>query len=110
MGLITGTDPITSWWAAIIVVAVVTIVVAILLGLIIKMAKGIHKEVAIVWANGQRVANNTIHIATIYKTYEHVEGILERAGQIANSVQAIKEHAENCSGCPKCIWHRGGEK
>ena len=108
MNILTGANPIASWWLAIIVVAVVTVVVAILLYMIVKTAGAINEEVATVWANGQRVANNTIHIAALYKTSDNVDGILNRAGHIANSAQAIKDHAEHCPSCPVCIWHRGG--
>ena len=108
MNLFTGANPIASWWLAIVMVAVVTVVVAILLYRIVKTAGAINEEVATVWANGQRVANNTIHIAALYKTSDNVDGILSRAGRIANSAQAIKDHAEQCPSCPQCIWHRGG--
>ena len=107
MGLIAGTDPIASWWLAVVVVAVVTVVVAVLLRSIIREAAAIEDGVAVVWANGQRVANNTIHIAALYKTHEYVEGILGRAGRIATSAKAIEDHAENCDSCPRCIWHKG---
>ncbi len=108
MDLISGVNPIASWWLAIIVVAVVTLVVALLLSRIIKTASAINDEVAEVWANGQRVANNTIHIAALYQTADTVDGVLNRAGRIANSAQAIKDHAEQCPSCPVCIWHREG--
>jgi len=108
MNLLTGANPIASWWLAIVVVAVVTVVVAVLLYRIVKTADAIDDEVATVWANGQRVANNTIHIAALYKTSDNVDGILSRAGRIASSAQSIKDHAESCPSCPKCIWHRGG--
>ena len=107
MGLIDGTDPIASWWLAVAVVAVVTIVVAVLLRSIIREAAAIEDGVAVVWANGQRVANNTIHIAVLYKTHEYVEGILGRASRIATSAKAIEDHAEHCDSCPRCIWHKG---
>ena len=107
MGLIQGTNPIASWWFAIIIVAVVTVVVAVLLIQIIRTAAAIDNEVATVWTNGQRVANNTIHIAVLYKTHEYVQGILGRAGRILGSSQAIRDHAKDCPSCPKCIWHRG---
>ena len=106
MNLLLGANPIASWWLAIVLVAVVIIVVAVLLHRIVKTAGAINDEVAVVWANGQRVANNTIHIAVLYKTSEHVDGILGGAGSIANSAQAIKDHADNCPSCPQCIWHR----
>ncbi|KNG92194.1 hypothetical protein [Pseudaestuariivita atlantica] len=107
MGLIHGTNPIASWWFAIIIVAVVTVVVAVLLIQIIRTAAAIDEEVATVWANGQRVANNTIHIAVLYRTHEYVQGILGRAGRILGSAEAIRDHAQDCPSCPKCIWHRG---
>jgi hypothetical protein len=108
MDLITGVNPIASWWLAIILVAVVIVVVAWLLSAIVKTARDIDEEVATVWANGQRVANNTIHIAALYKTAETVEGILTRAGSIAGHSTQIKDHAEQCPSCPQCIWHQGG--
>ena len=108
MSLILGTNPIASWWLAIVLVVVVTVVVAILLSMVIRTAAAIDDEVATVWANGQRVANNTIHIAALYKTHEYVQGILGRAGRILGSAQAIRDHAQDCPSCPKCIWHKGG--
>lgn len=108
MDIIVGVNPIASWWLAIVIVAVVIVVVAFLLSRIIKDAEAINEEVAEVWAHGQRVANNTIHIAALYKTADTVDGILGGAGRIAHSAQAIKDHAEQCPSCPKCIWHREG--
>lgn len=106
MGLITGADPIASWWLAIVLVLVVTVVVAVLLQQIISAAAAIEGAVATVWANGQRVANNTIHIANLYNTRDATEAILGRVGKIAASAVAIKDHAENCNHCPNCIWHK----
>lgn len=108
MNLILGTNPIASWWLAVFIVAVVLIVVTVLLIMVIRTAGAINEEVATVWANGQRVANNTIHIAALYKTHEYVQGILGRAGRILVSSEAIRDHAKDCPSCPKCIWHRGG--
>ena len=110
MNLISGANPIASWWLAIVMVALVIVVVAVVLTLIVKTASAIDDEVAEVWANGQRVANNTIHIAALYQTSDAVDGILNRAGNIAGSAQAIKDHAEGCPSCPNCIWHRGGNQ
>lgn len=108
MDLISGVNPIASWWLAIVLVAVVIVVVAILLHGIVSTAGAIDDEVAVVWAHGQRVANNTIHIAALYQTADTVDSILNRAGRIANGAQAIKDHAKQCSSCPTCIWHREG--
>ncbi len=110
MELIQGTNPIASWWLAVIVVAVVLVVVAARLVMVIRTATAIEEDVALVWTNGQRVANNTIHIAVLYKTHEYVQGILGRAGRILGSSQAIRDHAKSCPECPTCIWHRGDSK
>ena len=103
LDIFTGSDPMASSWAAIIVLLVVTLVVHQLLSQIIKAASAIHTTVGEVWVRGQRVANNTIHIATLYKTNEVVEGILGRAGRIAASATAIEQHAKACPGCPACF-------
>lgn len=103
MGLFTGTDPTASWITAIVVLFVVTAVVALLLARVIEAARAIEGELATIWAAGQRVANNTIHIAALYRTKDAVEAILGRAGRIAESVEAIRVHAETCEGCPRCM-------
>ena len=78
MNLLTGANPIASWWLAIVVVAVLTVVVAILLYRIVKTAGAINEEVATVWANGQRVANNTIHICLLYTSPSPRDATLSR--------------------------------
>ncbi|GAC1346864.1 MAG: hypothetical protein NVSMB18_30200 [Acetobacteraceae bacterium] len=105
--LLTGIDPTGSWALALIVLVVVSAVVGVLLHLVAKAALGIQSEVAEVWEAGQRVANNTIHIAVLHRVVENVDAILQRAGGIAGSVGAIRTHAETCPGCPECFLKRG---
>ena len=93
----------TLWTIAVVLALVVTLVVAVLLIAIARTAKDIEKGAASVWTNGQRVANNTIHIPLLYRTNEAVETILERAGGILRSSRAIAAHAEECPGCPTCM-------
>jgi len=104
LNLFTGADPVLSWWLAISIVVVVTIVVAILLSAIIATAKNIDDTAAEIWARGQRVANNTIHVANLYRTRDVAGSILGQAGQIAEHAAAIRDHAKECPGCPSCIW------
>jgi hypothetical protein len=98
-----GSDPILSWWTAIVVLLVVSVVVYVLLRQIITAAVAIENTVSEIWTKGQRVANNTIHIAGLYRTNDLVEGILGRAARIAASAAAIEQHAKTCPGCPACI-------
>jgi len=91
------------WGTAIGVALVVTVVVAVLLYLIIRTAKDIETTVEQIWVNGQRVANNTIHIPALYRTAETAEAIVGGVGLILTDAEAIAIHAETCNGCPACI-------
>ena len=102
-GLLTGTDPTASWILAIATLVVVSGVVWLLLHHVAATAAGIKSGVADVWAGGQRIANNTIHIAKAYEIADGVEAILGHAGKIAASAEAIKAHAASCPGCPACF-------
>ena len=103
-----GSEPFAGWVAAIVLLLVVTLVAWELLRLIIGAASAIKTEVAQVWANGQRVANNTIHIASLYQTRDTVGAIIERAGNIAGHAKAIEAHAKACPGCPDCFLRKQG--
>ncbi len=104
MDLVLGSDPIASWMFTIAILLVVILVVSVLLTLILKTAREINSEVAVVWNNGQRVANNTIHIASLYPIGKSIEKILNKAHAIADSTGRIHEHAATCNSCPNCIW------
>jgi hypothetical protein len=98
-----GSDPMLSWWIAIVVVIVVTAVVYMLLRIIIDTAGKIERTVSLIWVRGQRVANNTIHIANLYRTNDCVQQILASAARIAASASALEQHARSCPGCPACL-------
>ena len=106
-GLFTGVDPALSWAVALVILVVVSVVVGLLLHLVAKAAMGIETEVAQVWEGGQRVANNTIHIAVLYRIGENVDAILQCAGGIATNAASIRAHAESYPGCPECFLKRG---
>lgn len=82
---------------------VITMVVALLLWWIIREARAIDRAVAKIWAVGQRVANNTIHIPLLYRTNALAGEILANAGLIAGATVAIEAHARQCPGCPHCL-------
>jgi len=103
-----GTDPMAAWVMAIVLLMVVTIVAWGLLRVIIGAARSIKSEVAQVWANGQRAANNTIHIASLYATRDAIGAIIERVGGIAEQAKAIELHAQECSECPACFLKKPG--
>ncbi len=105
--LLSGADPVASWWLAIALTVVVTVVVALLLRWIIAAARQINDTAAEIWAHGQRVANNTIHIAALHRTRDVAGAIRQRAGRIATSANQIRDHAKDCPGCPRCIWSGG---
>ncbi len=91
------------WGLSLAIYLLVVIVVAVLLTLILIEARRIHAGAREIWNVGQKVANNTIHIALL-DTTNHVAGrILASAGGVAAAAAALKSHAESCPGCPACI-------
>ena len=91
------------WTITLVVYAIVLIVVAALLTVILRAARDVRETVAEIWTVGQRVANNTIHVALL-DTTNHVAGaILRSAGGIAAGTAALREHAAGCPGCPGCV-------
>ena len=65
------------WIVSLVVYAVVVAVVAALLTLILITARQIRDGVAAIWTVGQKVANNTIHIALLDTTNHLVTQILD---------------------------------
>ena len=91
------------WIITLVIYGVVLLVVAILLTLIVREARRIKAGVSEIWNVGQKIANNTVHIALLEKT-NHVAGhILQSAGGVVGATAAIKAHAEECPGCPACV-------
>ena len=96
------------WIVSLIIFAVVLVVVAVLLTLILVTAKRIRTGVSAIWNAGQKVANNTVHLALLDRT-NHIAGrILQSAGGVAGATGAIAQHAAGCAGCPQCVIGKGG--
>ena len=98
------------WIVSLIIYGVVVVVVAILLTLILRTAHQIREGVAEIWNTGQRIANNTIHIALLNKTNFVAGNILKSAVGIVGATAAVHGHAKECPGCPTCVigpeWSR----
>lgn len=91
------------WTITLAVYGVVLVVVAVLLTLILRAARDVQAGVSAIWTVGQRVANNTIHVALL-DTTNHVAGaILASAGGVAVATAALRDHARGCPGCPDCV-------
>lgn len=91
------------WIVTLLIYVVVLAVVAVLLTLILRAARDIRDAVAAVWTVGQRIANNTIHIALLGTTNHVAAGILDAAQGVARATAALKAHAEACRRCPACV-------
>ena len=100
----------TVWTLSLAIFVVVLVVVAILLTLILRAAQDIRGGVAAIWNAGQRIANNTIHLALLGKTNDAAALILKSAVGVIGATRAIQGHAETCPGCPACVlgprWSR----
>lgn len=100
---VTESAAYTVWGISLAIGAVVIVVVGALLLMILRTAREIEAGVQSIWAAGQRVANNTIHIPLLSTTNRTVAGVLERAGGVNDAAAAIASHAEGCPGCPACV-------
>ena len=98
------------WTLSLVVFVVVLVVVAILLTLILRAARDIKAGVSSIWNVGQRIANNTIHLALLEKTNAGAQAILNSAVGVIKATGAVKEHSAGCPGCPACVlgprWSR----
>ena len=101
------TDPVVAgtfvWVFALALGLVVSLVVTLLLWLIHREARIINACASRIWDTGQRVANNTVHIPTLYRINEGVDQILATALRINDGAAAIEAHANGCPGCPHCM-------
>ena len=98
------------WTVTLAIYAVVLVVVATLLTLILLTARRIRAGVGTIWVGGQKIANNTIHIALLQQTNAAVERILASAVGVIGATGAIKSHAEGCPGCPACVIGAGWQR
>ena len=100
----------TMWTITLVIYGVVLVVVAVLLTLIVVAARRIRAGVGAIWVVGQKIANNTIHIALLQQTNHVADQILASAVGVLNATGGVKTHAESCPGCPTCVigprWQR----
>lgn len=98
------------WLISLVVFVVVLLVVAALLTLILSTSRHIHTGVSAIWNVGQRVANNTVHLALLDRTNYLGGKILQSAGGVAAATGVIAAHAASCPGCPACVSGHGGRR
>jgi hypothetical protein len=98
------------WTLSLVAFTVVLVVVAVLLTLILRAARDITGGVSAIWNVGQRIANNTIHLALLEKTNAGAQAVLKSAVGVIKATGAVKEHSADCPGCPACVlgprWKR----
>lgn len=107
MNTLTMETVLQVWTVTLVIYAVVLLVVATLLTLIVLTAKRIRAGVGAIWVGGQKIANNTIHIALLQQTNAAADAILASAVGVIGATGAIKAHAASCPGCPACVIGAG---
>lgn len=80
----------TPWWIALGLTAVVALVVAVLLELIVRTARKIHRGVSQIWTGGTHIAANTVTIAVLQQTNHLAGALLDSAGGIARAAGRIR--------------------
>jgi hypothetical protein len=82
---------IQLWWlVALGLAVVVVVVVAVLLELIVRTARRIHRAAADIWTVGTHIAQNTVTIALLQETNFLAGALLRSAGQIARDARWIR--------------------
>jgi hypothetical protein len=97
------------WVISLVAFAIVVAVVALLLSLILATTRRIRNGVSAIWTAGQKVANNTIHLALLDRTNYLGGAVLQAAGRIASATDVIATHAATCPGCPACVRRLGDQ-
>lgn len=98
------------WTVSLVIYLVVVAVVALLLLLILRTARSIRAGVSDIWNVGQKIANNTIHVALLHKTNAVAGRILASAVGVVHATAAIETHARGCPGCPQCVLKPEGAR
>lgn len=88
----------TVWGISLGIGLVVIIVVAILLTLEVVAIRRVLAGVQAIWAAGQQIANNTIHLDMLRYTNQAAGSILETAVGIVGATGRIEHHAAGCPG------------
>lgn len=91
------------WWLTLGVGAAVVAVVALLLALVLASARRVRGVVSEIWVVGPAIARNTAHLDLLRRINLVAGDVLERVGQIGSHAGRIEEHAQGCSGCPRCV-------
>ena len=95
---------IILWIISLVIGLIVIGVVAFLLHLIQSTAEQIDDAAGKIWTEGKLTANNTIQIPIFLSITNKVVGkIYKTAVGIIQGSNSIKDHAEECPGCPNCV-------
>lgn len=83
---------VQQWWLLALGLAfVVVIVVAVLLEMIVRTARRIHRLVSDIWTGGKLIAGNTVTIALLQRTNYLAAELLKSAGRIAEASGRIRQ-------------------
>lgn len=86
------------WGVSLGLGVVVIVVVAALLHAILASARRIRTTAAAIWTDGQRVANNTVHIALLDRTNVLLGGIVDEAAPLAQATGRIAAAVRRMGG------------
>lgn len=80
------------WVLSLVIFAVVVIAVVILLALVVHEARAVRRVVGDIWTVGQKIANNTIHIALLRNANHTLREVAEKANSVADATTALRTH------------------
>ncbi|MBW3577284.1 MAG: hypothetical protein KY462_06015 [Actinobacteria bacterium] len=81
-------DP-ERWWLALAVFSAVVVVVAVLLGLVIAVAKSIDRRAGAVWSQAKQIAENTVSLWLLEQTNEEITAVRESARALEQTIGSM---------------------
>ncbi len=98
-----ATQSYTLWGISLGLAVVVLLVVAVLLTVILNIARRIDDGAKRIWVVGKNVANSTVQLSHLQQTNQVVADVIEAATGILHNAGRIAAHAQTCTGCPACV-------
>lgn len=86
------------WSVSLLLGLVVLVVVAALLQAILTTVRRVHDVAGTLWTDGQRLANNTVHVPLLERTTLLLEGTVGEARRLRAATERIRDALERTGG------------
>jgi hypothetical protein len=86
------------WGVSLLLGLAVLVVVVALLQAILRTVRRVHDVAGTLWTQGQRLANNTVHVALLERTTLVLEGVVGEVRALRTATERIRDAMERTGG------------